>query len=97
MTFSYEIQSSPTYHSEETDEDFYDTETIYYEPNNQDLENAVVDVIFDNYFKKTVIDKQTFKKELKNFISDLDLQNIEDYFEEDLKEYFREKALESAF
>ena len=97
MEFSYEIQSGPTYYDENFDEEYYDTQTIYYEPDYDEIENAVIDIIFDNYFKKVVIDKKTFKEKLKEFITDLDLQEIEDYFEDDLKEYFREDAMERAF
>ena len=96
MTFSYEIQSSPTYHSEETDEDFYETEEITYEADYDEVENAIVDIIAKGYFKNVVIDKQTFKKQLKDFLSDLDINDqLEEVFEDDLKEYFREEALES--
>lgn len=97
MEFSYEIQSGPSYYDSDFDEEYYDTETIYYEPDYDEIENAVIDIIFDNYFKKVVIDKKTFKEKLKEFITDLDLQEIEDYFEDDLKEYFREDAMERAF
>ncbi len=97
MEFSYEIQSGPTYYDENYDEEYCDTETIYYEPDYDELENAVIDVIFENYFKKVVIDKKTFKEKLKELITDLDLQEIKDYFEDDLKEYFRENATERAW
>ena len=96
MTFSYLIQSSPSYYSEETDEDFYETEEITYDADYNEVENAIVDIISKNYFKNVVIDKQTFKKQLKDFLSDLDINDqLEEVFEDDLKEYFREKALEN--
>lgn len=96
MTFSYLIQSSPSYYSEETDEDFYETEEVTYEPDYDEVENAIVDIIASNYFKNVVIDKQTFKKQLKDFLRDLDINDqLEEDLYENLKDYFEDKAMEN--
>jgi hypothetical protein len=100
MTFTYTkitervyLESSDEY--EEFGEDFE------YEPEEEDLQEAVIDLLFDFYFKKEVIDTFSvtqviaIKKALKNFTDDND--NWEEMyrdFKDDLKSMFEQEAFE---
>ena len=89
MTLNYEVE---VYY--DPIDDYSETESFEYEPSFEDVKNAILEIICNKYFKKTVIDKQTFKKNLQNFIEDLGI-DFDDAFEEDLKNYFYKDAMES--
>lgn len=90
MTLNYEIE---VYY--DPIDDYSETETFEYEPNRKDVENAILEIIYDKYFKKIVFDKQSFKKNFQSFLDDLGIVDFEEYYEEDLKNYFYKDAMES--
>ena len=90
MVISYEVRCSDL--DENGD---YDTETVSYEPNMSEFNNAIVDIIYNDYFKGTVADVKKFKEQLKDLMSYLDIDCIDEYFEDELKDYFEEEAFNS--
>ena len=63
----------------------------------EDLLDAVVDIAYRAYFSDCllVVNKDNVKREFKRFISDTDiLDALVDYYEDELKDYFKEKAFE---
>lgn len=100
MKFNYCITGSSIY-SEETDENFCDEVTFEFEADDDEVEDAVVDIIFDNEFKKYKFDKEQTKKikeALKQTLCDYDLSDdIKAGLRDDLAEVFREQAMESYF
>lgn len=95
MVISYDLRTSSIYYDDINDEEYYDTETIEFEPSQKELNNAIVDIIYDNYFKGTVADVKKFKEQLKDLMSYLDIDCIDEYFEDELKDYFEEEAFNS--
>ena len=94
MELKYEFQTSSSVYNDEFDEEYSDYDTYYYEPSRNEIETAIEDIIYKNYLNDAIIDTQTFKKKLKELLSNLDIE-AEDYFEEELKEYFKDDAYES--
>ena len=90
MVISYEVRCSDL--DENGD---YDTELFEYEVNYRKLDNAIVDIIYNDYFKGTVADVKKFKEQLKDLMSYLDIDCIDEYFEDELKDYFEEEAFNS--
>ena len=60
-----------------------------------EFNNAIVDIIYNDYFKGTVADVKKFKEQLKDLMSYLDIDCIDEYFEDELKDYFEEEAFNS--
>ena len=58
MVFTYYVQCSPSYYSEQTDEEFYDEESFEYEVDSDKAEDAAAEIIASEIvsFKK-VMDK----------------------------------------
>lgn len=109
-TFTYTRQSRPSYYSEYTDEDFCDEEDFEYEVDSDNLQDAVGELTYDEFFsyglrqipqikKNKELQKQIRKvieHGIKMFISELDMNDAsEEYFDEALKEYFEEDAMEA--
>lgn len=92
--FNYVIPGD-IYYLESTDEnEEYGAEEFEYEVDDKDLEEAVIDIVYRNYFNN--FDNEKLKKSIEYFISDFDLlDKLVDEFEDELHEYFREKAFES--
>ena len=95
MVISYDVRTSSIYYDDINDEEYYDTETIEFEPSQKELNNAIVDIIYDNYFRGTIADVKKFKEQLNNLMSYLDIDCIDEYFEDELKDYFEEEAFNS--
>jgi len=95
MVFGYDVRTSSICYDDINDEEYFDSETIEYEPSPLELSNAIVDIIYNDYFRGTVADVKKFKEKLKNLISYLDIDCIDEYFEEELKDYFEEEAFNS--
>lgn len=87
--------SGNNYYLEETDEnEEFGEKKINYEVGNRDLEEAVVEIVYRNYFNH--FDNKNLKKSIEYFISDFDLlDKLVEEFEDELHEYFREQAFES--
>ncbi len=61
----------------------------------EDLLDAVVDIACRRYFSGCLWVVKRFISEFKRFISDTDiLDALVDYYEDDLKDYFKQKAYE---
>ena len=64
-----------------------------YEVEREDLLDAVVDIVYRQYFLDCLW--VAVKNNIKRFISDTDiLDALVEYYEDDLKDYFKEKAFE---
>lgn len=80
------------------DEDYGDE--FDYTVEREDLLDAVADIAYRRYFSDClwVVNKDNLKRfisEFKRFISDTDiLDELVDYYEDELKDYFKEKAYE---
>ncbi len=96
--FRYERVISSQYDST-MDEDFEETEEFVYEADWRDVQLAVINLVYRDYFKINQIEKEqvnAIQNSIKTFIEKHDLyeQLIDDY-EEDIKEYFEKEAFES--
>lgn len=109
-TFTYTRQCGPSYYSEQTDEDFCDEEDFDYEVDYEDVWAACAELTYNDFFLKHLMNISEIKenKELQKqmrkiiehcismFISELDIQDqAEEYFDESLKDYFEEDAMDS--
>ena len=109
-TFTYTRQCGPSYYSESTDEDFCDEEDFEYEVDYEDVWAACAELAYNDFFLKHLMNIPEIKenKELQKqmrkiiehcismFISELDIQDqAEEYFDESLKDYFEEDAMDS--
>lgn len=109
-TFRYTRQCGPSYYSEETDEDFCDEESFDYEVDSDQVSDACAELTYDDFFSTKlkqipeVKDNKELQKQLRKviqqgisqFISELDVSDqTEEYFEESLKDYFEEDAMEA--
>ena len=98
MKFNCCIDGSSTY-SEQTDEDFCDEVTFEFEADDDEVEDAVIDILFDNEFKKYNFDKEQtrkIKEALKQTLCNYDLiDDVEVGLKDDLAEVFREQAMDS--
>ena len=75
-----------------------DTESIEYEVSRENLENAIIDIVFTRYFKILLKQKklhiENIKCLIKKFIDGHDLYNqLIDDLEEDIKDFFEEEVL----
>ena len=95
MVISYDVRTSSIYRDDYNDEEYYDTETIEFEPSQKQLDRAIVNIIYDDFFKGTVADVKNFKEKLQEFMDFLDIDCIDEYFEDELKDYFEEEAFNS--
>ena len=89
----YTIQTSHGEYSENCDEEFYETETIEYEPTREELIDALVDITFDLYFNNKNLDKDQclwVRKAVKSFIIDTDIDP--EIYEDELLDYFEKTA-----
>ena len=101
-TFTYSRQCGPSYYSEQTDEEFYDTEDFEYEVDSSSIREALSEIITDDYFSKipAVKNNKELKSEIEkavaSFIGDNDLEDdLADAYEDELKEHFEEEAFDS--
>lgn len=101
-TFTYTRQCGPSRYSAQTDEEFCDEEDFEFEVSNEDIREALSELIFDNYFcnvpglkdNKEMVLK--IKAGIKSFIWDNDFEDdLSDSYEDELKEYFAEQAADS--
>ena len=100
-TFRYTKQVGRSYYSEQTDEEFCDEEDFEYSVSSDRIQSALADIISSTYFLNNPILKETKEiknaviKSVKEFIEDCDLEDaLEYYFEDDLRDYFEEEAME---
>jgi hypothetical protein len=98
-TFTYQVDTNRHYIAS-SDEYEYDSYELEYTVEDDDLKDAIVDILFDTYFSKEDANSFTLnqhiavKKALKNFTDDNDnWENLAKDFEKELKEYFEEDAL----
>lgn len=70
-----------------------------YEPESEQVESALTDVIFDEYFGAVTADKETLKQikqKLNKLIFDIELdEEFGKVFYDELKNYFEDEAQES--
>ena len=93
MILRYTIQTSHGSYSENCDEDFYEIETIEYEPTQKQLDEALVDIIYDMYFdnkKYTAEQYLSVRRSIRNLIKDIDVDP--EIYEEELLDYFEKTA-----
>lgn len=90
MKIHYVWESSLNQYSDYTDEEFSETIEYDYKVDFDDLKKALIDIFFKIY--------KISRNTAENIISDLDLYEIlEDAFEDELKDYFEDKAYEECF
>jgi hypothetical protein len=85
-----------------TDEYEYETEEFHHTVYEDDLLDAVIDIIYEQHFYDSdnelcwnVDFVTTVKQGIKKFIEDNDnLSELVDHYEDDLKDYFEESAKE---
>ena len=98
MELEYEFQTGPSSYDDELCEEYFDTESFVYEASYKQVENAVVDIVFNEYFSQFFKDKsvkEEFKIKLKSFITNLDDEiDFEEFYSEALHEYFEDEAAE---
>ena len=98
MILRYEKEGMPFIRTANGIEDWdgADVKVIEYEPDQRDLEEALVDIIANIYFSKEISSNHELKKGLKNLLQDLDLgeKEIRSLYYDDLKEYFEQEAEE---
>ena len=99
--FSYfrktrEIYRDTTFGREWDGDEGYD---FTYEPDEKDLKGAVVDLLYETYFKEEGFNgnqRLAIKEALKNFTDDNNnWEELYEYFEDELKEMFEDEAMES--
>lgn len=106
MTFTYSFQCGPSSYSEYTDEEFYPEEDFEYEIDWDEVRDAAAEILADDSLTRKMTEGKT-KEEIKlmrqvayatakNIISYLDLE-IDELMEEQLKEYFEDKAREAYY
>lgn len=104
MVFTYYVQCSPSYYSEQTDEEFYDEESFEYEVDSDKAEDTAAEIIASEIvsFKK-VMDKtpeeialmrKTAIATAKKIISDFDI-DLEEVMGDELKDYFESEAMQA--
>lgn len=107
--FTYTRQCSPSYYSEQTDEEFCDEESYEYEVELDEVRDALSKIIYQDHFLNVIKtipgiqnDEELKKKicrEITNAINrmiyDCDLEDILSELHEDgLKDYFEQDAME---
>lgn len=93
MILRYTIQTSHGEYSEYCDEEFYETETIEYEPTEKELTQALVDIIYDMYFDNKKFTSEQYlsvRRSIKNLIRDTDIDP--DIYKDELLDYFEKTA-----
>lgn len=100
-TFTYYVQCGPDYYSEQTDETFCDEKEIEYEVEHDELVDALAEMVFDNEFDSKDLELNAYQKKiltdsLRHFIINNNMEyDLADVYEDDLREYFRDAAIES--
>ena len=98
MELEYEFKVGGSTYDDDLCEEYFDTEPFVFEASYKQVKNAVVDIIFDEYFRKFFTDKSTkeeFKSKLKSLITDLDdWIDFEEFYNEALHDYFEDEAAE---
>lgn len=99
-TFNYCIEVGCSRYSEQTDEEFCDTVDYDYNVSNDEIEEALGVIIFNEEIganiKLDANQKKMLKNNLSKFLKDNDLiDELSDIYEDSLKDYFEEKAIES--
>jgi hypothetical protein len=86
---------------EDSDEMEYAYEDFEYSPLEDDLQDAIVEEVYYDYFigknRQMFTDTQRFeiKRSIKNLIDDIDgWQKVANLYEEELKEVFKDEAYE---
>ena len=108
-TFTYTRQCSPSYYSEQTDEDFFDEEDFEYEVEWDRIREALSEIMYEEYFLNVIKaipgiqdDKELKKKicreiqkSINQMISGHDLEDsLSDDCEDWLKDYFEQDAMD---
>ena len=109
-TFTYTKQCGPSYYSHQTDEEFYEEKEFDYTVNNDEIKDAISDIIFENHFKNIIsnipelkensdLRKNMFRninKAIQNMINNCDLEDsLSEFYEDELKDYFEQDAMDS--
>lgn len=99
-TFIY-TKITKTVYLANTDENEEFGEEFEYEVDDEMLLDTVTELIFDDYFRKSGLMSANkygwfTRKALKKFIEDTDsLEQLVKYYEDSLKDYFEEEAMEN--
>ena len=95
--FKYSIPVGPSIYSEYTDEEFYDEEDVEYEASDDEIEDALLDIVINDCFTpKDNVERNLIMKGLIKLMNECDglIPALEETYEHELKEYFEDKALE---
>lgn len=99
-TYTYYIPTGADYYSEQTDETFCEETEYDYQVSDDEIKNAILDIVYELYFDKCALDddkKKKIKKSIAIFLDENDLiDTLVDNFDNDLKDYFEEEAIKSA-
>lgn len=108
-TFTYTRQCSPSYYSEQTDEEFCDEESYEYEVELDEVRDGLSEIIYQDYFLNVIKSipgiednndlKQKIYREIRKSINkmiyDCDLEDVLCELHEDgLKDYFEQDAMD---
>ncbi len=102
MEIEYEFQTSESSYDDDLGEEYFNTDTFVFNTTEQDVdvEEALTDIIYNQYFKdcfSSDIQKEMFKRKLKEFINYANGEELEDLFYEALKDYFEPQAKEQFY
>ena len=95
MTFEYFIPTRPLFRINklgEEEPDGYDGHYFEYTPSPSELNRALTDIIYSEYFKS--LPEEETKKSLLYFICDTEFADISGTFDNELHQYFRNSAYE---
>ena len=93
MILRYTVQKSHGEYSENCDEEFYETEVIEYEPSAKEIENALINIIYDMYFdnkKFTAEQYLSIRRSIKSLIRDTEIDP--EIYEEEMLDFFEKTA-----
>lgn len=93
MVFTYS-KTVNQYYNERTDENEEETMDFDYEVSNVEVKEALVDIL-TNLYANGVHSSESARKSFDRFVDDFDLETLKECYVDELKEYFREEALES--
>ncbi len=102
MEFEYLKQGKPIYTptglNGEMECDGHETESVYFEPTEKELENALVEVLTYKFYRSEIAmfpqRKESLSERVREHVKLCNTDNVlADAYYEDLKEFFKDKAL----
>lgn len=96
--FKYSLPVGPSIYSEYTDEEFYDEKDVEYKASDDEVEDALLDIVIDDCFTpRNNVERNLIMKGLIKLMNECDgfTDSLEETYEDELHEYFENKAWES--